>query len=302
MKRILCALLVVLIGAFGVACGKVGYTAIDIPVPYYEAFQNTTVEQIEWYLIASRQWDYSIETRSGTRSVRGTRHIPSDSSPNVGIYIYLHETPDLSDKINKTDYLVVDMSAANAAQRWDLRYYEQKPLVGVYDSNIVLHFSDAFSISIKETSADEDRALTRQALEEMGDLFLSMEEQREILQANNSVEILNGPWLQVGGELFKPHLISGYVRANGPNTARIKVVDQASGEVYYDQANKTSIFAVGWSDEPKEYFYYCQDLIIGRPADGPDEAYVDVQLWITEEGGEEYCAVSMKLRMEFWTW
>jgi hypothetical protein len=285
---------------------KVSTDTCDIPAEYWDSFQNTTIEQIKRYVISSNQWEFytglidGIERTYAVHTISGTEH--QYAYVAVNFYDYFEEEYKTEDKYTT----VVDMTAGEPIQQIEISIHRivdnGTSINGYYFSNLVLRFGDMFSIQFSETAKETSRTMTPQLLSDVQQIFASWDVQHNELMEDDSIQVQSTPTLEIlSNDSVLGSEIAGYAHANGPNTARIIVVDAEDGTLYYDQAKRRDVFALGWSDIPEEQFYYYQDLTIGRPTDGPDEAYVEIQLWVTEDGRPSYCAASTQAHLVFWT-
>jgi hypothetical protein len=98
---------------------KTGSRSISFPENLHEAFSSTTIEQIEWYLAASNEWDYS---RSFDRVHASHDILAADntSQPYVTISVFTQGYFDNGAKYESTqlvDLRVIDVVELDLQKR-----------------------------------------------------------------------------------------------------------------------------------------------------------------------------------------
>lgn len=274
------------------------YTTASITLPneITEAYGKTSVEQIEWYMASSKEWEFSKKQDN----VMARKYMPSQSYESyAAITVFTHglfETGASYEPNQSVDFNVDTI---------DLDVYKPRNLSTTgkgsdrYYSSVTIKFSDTCYIRIDEHSYDTERKLTVDTIRSLGAMFADQATQEAELRENGSIGREQGT-LNIVRNQYGTHDISGAVHLDKKNACRIRIVDAVTDEVYFEQlSDDRSEFYVGWSDDEAEYFKYYQRLTIKKRSDGPESADVKVQLWADDADGSR-CVDETKANITFW--
>lgn len=282
------------------SCSSIQYkkfdtTRISLPNNLEEAFKNTTIEQIEWYLASSKDWEFT-KTRENTMA----RYISGEiSEPYVKITVFTQGFFETGAKYEQNQTIDLDSEMIDV----DI-YKRQKSDKGVlgsdrYFSSVTIQFSEVFFVRFDEYSYDLERNMTVSAINEIFKLFADGATQRNELCSNGSIKSEHVA-LKIEGNKYGTYDISGFVHLSKKNVCRIKIVDPVTNEVYFDQlSDDKSQFYVGWSDNESDCFSFYQRLTIRKKANGPGSADVIIQLWVDDADGSR-CVLEMAQNITFW--
>jgi hypothetical protein len=242
---------------------KTNSTQISIPSELPNMFDGIALEQIEWYLAASNEWEFT-KIRDKTSAQYKVEDI---SKPYVDMTVFTAGFFDTGAAYEPFQ------TVTSSADVLDLNVYKLfNPFEGEmradkYYSGVVIKFSETFFIRFDEYSYDAQRNLTLEAIRNILKLFGSKSEQENELKSNCSIKD-NKEFLDVERNKYGGYDISGFVHLSEKNQCRIKVIDVQTKEVYFDQlTDANSEFFIGWSSADNECFYFHQDLTIKRRVD-----------------------------------
>lgn len=299
MKKII-EFLMTLISAVLLSISAVSYKKVDvisIPFPQrlMEAFRDTTIEQIEWYLAAAREWHF--HKSFGITSAQA--QVEDYSKPYVKITVLSQGFFNTGTKYERNQII------NSSAEIIEINVYRRRKIIrqghntNMLFSSITIKLSEEFYIRFDEYSDSVERDLTIAAMEAAATLFCSRAEQENELLHDGSISNMQET-LSIVENVYGGHDISGYIHLSKKNLCRIKITDAKTQEVYYDQLTDAHCqFYVGWSDEENQYFYFFQDLTIKQKPDGPESADVLVQLWVEDEDGSR-CVLETRANITFW--
>ncbi|MDR2956637.1 MAG: hypothetical protein LBU61_00455 [Coriobacteriales bacterium] len=276
---------------------KIDTVSIKLPDGITDAFDNTTIEQIEWYLASANDWDFK-KTTDKFVAVKNT--VEPVYQPFVQISVFSRGFFD-----NGAQYESTQIIEADTLETLDIDVYRHPKhtngSVGSdrFYSSITIRFTDEFYIRLNEYSYDMERGLTIEAIQEVFMLFDSPSVQKARLLLNGSIN-QGIDSLSITRNSYGTSDISGYVHLDKKGTCWIRVVDAATSRIYYDQqSDDQSEFFIGWSDEENDHFSFFQRLTIKRKTDAPESADVVVQLWVDDEDGKR-CVSTTNTNLTFW--
>ncbi len=301
MKKIM-VLLMVLVNLFLLcSCSPVQYnktdlTQISIPDNLDKAFKSTNIEQIEWYLAASKDWEYT-KTRRKLMAQKNISKPGNETYAKVTVFTQGLFKTGYSDEPTQT----IDSTSENVdVNLYKIRrmFYEETGSE-LYFSSVTIKFSDKFFVRFNEYSSDKERNMTVNAINDLFKLFDNRAAQEKELHSDGSISS-EYEFLEIDEDMAGTHDVFGFVHLSKKNSCRIKVVDAATKEVYFDQlADGVSAFCIGWSDNENDYFFFFQNLTIRKKSNGKERADVIVQLWVDDEDGSR-CVLENLANIKFW--
>lgn len=299
MKRILLFLIAVISALVLNLCElkykKCDTTQLMFPDDLDAAFKSTTVEQIEWYLAASKDWEFTKSRGNIT-----ARRMPQDSSkPYVKTTVFTQGFYETGAKYEQTQ--IVDSTFETIDVDIYKRETPEKGLLGsdMYFSSVTIQFNEDFLVRFDEYSYDVERRMTVDAINDLFLLFGDRAALENELNNNGSVGKERAS-LEIVMNQYGTYDISGFVHLNKKNLCKIRVVDRITNEEYYDQlSDDQTQFYLGWSDDENDYYAFFQRLTIKKKTNGPETADVIIQLWVEDTDGNR-CVLEKFENITFW--
>lgn len=261
---------------------------ISLSESLYNAYADTDMDELIWYLAASKQWQH--------RNYRNFSVIEHTDTDALSVRIY----QDNNYKNYGHPQQLIDLSKDT---HLDLKTYKKDVPGNSHNrlySALVLKFDTDFFVCIDEYSNDEDRTLTRKAIDDIESLFAQSSTYKGQLLEDKSIMDSTNNTMGISCHDARCR-ISGYIHLQDKSSIGIKVKDVDTDEEYFNQFTQYPYtITVGWGDVDTEYYYYEFDINIKNSLNDNSSGNFRIELWASNNSGET-CIISKDSFIEFWS-